>query len=148
MTGNPKRRFVWLCIAVGALTPALTGVLARAWLMHRGLNVASWRESAIETLLPTAFIVLPLYLVFAAAASALLPSPTTPGLFRQRLRMALGGLIGLTVSVGGILYALFLEGGTGLLLLMLPAFLIVAVLGTLAGGGVGWLFDFIFSRWT
>lgn len=99
MAGGPKRRFIVLCIAVGVLTPALTGLVARAGLKHQGLGFAAWSEGFLMALLPTMFIVLPLYVVFAFSVGGMLPSPAERVPFRRLLQIGVGSLVGLTVPV-------------------------------------------------
>lgn len=140
--GNPTRHFIKTCLVVGAVTPAIAGIVARFWLIHKGLAVPSWGETLLMIVLPTVFLVFPLYLIFSMAAMKFLPPTEHAPLFRRRMNVFSGALVGLTLPVVGTLYYLYLQGAASLILLTLPWFLILTTLGTLAGAGVGWLLDF------
>lgn len=139
VVGKRTRRFIFTCLAVGALTPALAGVVARIWLTRIGVGVAPWGEALLEVLLPTVFLVLPIYIMFSVAALKFLPASEKAPQFQQRMSLFSGALVGLTLPVVGTLYYLYLQGSAALLLLALPWFLMITTLGALAGAGVGWL---------
>lgn len=139
------RIFVLSVCLTGLLLPSVLGLLVRAVLASRGVNVISLSQGATWMAPLTLLFLIP-FLLFALLVKRVMRCTLSPAPCRYRVRLYVlaGAFAGMTATLAYLLTAwLQTAEGIGMVVAMAaitgPIVLFLAVCGALAGAGLGWL---------